>query len=110
MGAKSETLAGLTGMGDLIVTCESRHSRNRRAGVLIGKGYTPEEATREVRMVVEGIYSAKAALSLAQKYHVEIPIIEDVCHVLFDGMSAKDAAIDLMNRDRRVEYKNLEWE
>ena len=68
MGAKAETLAGLTGIGDLIVTCASKHSRNRKAGMLIGQGYTMDEATKEVKMVVEGIYSAKAARSLAQKY------------------------------------------
>lgn len=82
MGAKAETLFGLTGIGDLIVTCESRHSRNRKAGMLIGQGYTMDEATKEVKMVVEGIYSAKAALALAEKYDVRMPIIEEVNRVL----------------------------
>lgn len=110
MGAKFETLCGLTGIGDLIVTCESKHSRNRRAGMLMGQGYTMEEATAEVKMVVEGIYSAKAALALSQKYHVEMPIIEAVNHVLFDGKSAKEAVIELMGRDKRSENSNMEWE
>ena len=83
MGAHVETLCGLTGIGDLIVTCESKHSRNRKAGMLMGQGYTMQQATDEVKMVVEGIYSAKAALMLAKKYHVELPIIEEVNKVLF---------------------------
>ena len=78
MGAKYETISGLTGIGDLIVTCASRHSRNRKAGMLIGQGKTMEEATEEVQMVVEGIYSAKAAMGLSQKYQVPMPIIEQV--------------------------------
>lgn len=109
MGAHFETLCGLTGIGDLIVTCESRHSRNRRAGILIGKGYTMKEATDEVKMVVEGIYSAKAALALAQKYQVELPIIEAVNRVLFEDKSAKEAVSDLMLRERGAENRNLEW-
>lgn len=91
MGGKPETFSGLTGIGDLIVTCASMHSRNRRAGILIGKGYTMDEAMKEVKMVVEGVYSAKAALKLAEKYHVTMPIVEQVNEVLFDGKSAKDA-------------------
>ena len=76
MGGKFETFCGLSGIGDLIVTCASMHSRNRRAGILIGKGYTMEEAMKEVQMVVEGVYSAKAALALARKYYMAMPIIE----------------------------------
>ena len=76
MGARMETFYGLSGMGDLIVTCASVHSRNRKAGYLIGKGCTMKEAMDEVKMVVEGVYSAKAARSLAEKYEVEMPIIE----------------------------------
>lgn len=110
MGAKPETLAGLTGIGDLIVTCESKHSRNRRAGILIGQGATMEEATKEVKMVVEGIYSAKAALALAQKYHVEIPIVEAVNRVLFEHKSAKEAVTELMQREKRSESANLSWD
>lgn len=110
MGAKLETLCGLTGIGDLIVTCESKHSRNRRAGMLIGQGYTMQQAMDEVKMVVEGVYSAKAALALAGKYHVELPIIEEVNAVLFDDKSAKDAVTDLMIRERCSEFQQLEWE
>ncbi len=110
MGAHIETLNGLTGMGDLIVTCESRHSRNRKAGMLIGQGYTMKQATEEVKMVVEGIYSAKAALALAKKYDVELPIIEEVNKVLFEDKPAKEAVTDLMIRQKRVEHLNLEWE
>lgn len=110
MGAKLETLCGLTGIGDLIVTCESKHSRNRKAGMLIGQGYTMEQATREVKMVVEGVYSAKAALALARKYDVELPIIEEVNKVLFEDKPAKEAVTELMVREKRVEHLNLEWE
>lgn len=110
MGAKAETLSGLTGIGDLIVTCESKHSRNRKAGMLMGQGLTMEEATAEVKMVVEGIYSAKAALALAKKYEVEMPIIEGVNAVLFEHKSAKEAVAELMQRDKRTEHADLAWE
>ncbi|SFG11314.1 glycerol-3-phosphate dehydrogenase (NAD(P)+) [Lachnospiraceae bacterium C7] len=109
MGANSETLSGLTGIGDLIVTCESKHSRNRKAGMLMGQGLTMDEATKEVKMVVEGIYSAKAALALGRKYDVELPIIEEVNKVLFENKKAKDAVTDLMVRDKRSESSSLEW-
>lgn len=109
MGAKYETLSGLTGIGDLIVTCASKHSRNRKAGMLIGQGHTLEEATKEVQMVVEGIYSAKAAMALAQKYEVSMPIIEQVNEVLFADKPAKEAVMDLMLRDKKVEHADLEW-
>lgn len=109
MGAKYETLSGLTGIGDLIVTCASKHSRNRKAGMLIGQGYTLEEATKEVKMVVEGIYSAKAAMALAQKYEVSMPIIEQVNEVLFKDKPAKEAVMDLMLRDKKVEHIDLNW-
>jgi glycerol-3-phosphate dehydrogenase (NAD(P)+) len=110
MGARYETLSGLTGIGDLIVTCESKHSRNRKAGMLMGQGYTMEEATKEVKMVVEGIYSAKAALALAKKYDVQMPIIEVVNQVLFENKSAMEAVAELMQRDKRSEHADLEWE
>jgi len=110
MGAKSETLSGLTGIGDLIVTCESKHSRNRKAGMLIGQGYTMKQATEEVKMVVEGIYSAKAAIALAKKYGEDMPIIEAVNKVLFEDMPAKEAVHELMVRDKRAEHSDLEWE
>lgn len=109
MGASAETLNGLTGIGDLIVTCESKHSRNRKAGMLMGQGYTMEEATAEVKMVVEGIYSAKAALALAKKYDVQMPIIEGVNEVLFEGKSAREAVVELMQRDKKTEHTDMEW-
>lgn len=109
MGAKIETFYGLSGMGDLIVTCASVHSRNRKAGYLMGKGYTMKEAMDEVKMVVEGVYSAKAAKSLAEKYQVEMPIIEEVNKVLFENKPAADAVRDLMIRDKKVETPMLPW-
>ncbi len=109
MGGKFETFCGLSGIGDLIVTCASMHSRNRRAGILIGKGYTMEEAMKEVQMVVEGVYSAKAALALARKYYMAMPIIEQVNQVLFEGKPASEAVKELMLRDPREEDSGLTW-
>lgn len=109
MGAKFETISGLTGIGDLIVTCESKHSRNRRAGMLMGQGYTMQQAMDEVKMVVEGVYSAKAAIALARKYEVDMPIIEAVNQVLFENKAAKEAVVELMQRDKRAEHVDLEW-
>ncbi len=109
MGGMFETVNGLTGIGDLIVTCSSRHSRNRKAGVLIGQGMDVDAAMKEVRMVVEGVYSAKAALALGRKYDVELPIIEQVNAVLFDGASAKDAVETLMTRNKKAESELLSW-
>ncbi len=103
MGGKIETFLGLSGIGDLIVTCSSRHSRNRRAGVLIGQGKSVSEAMEEVQQVVEGVYSARAALALARKYHVDIPIIDQVNAVLFDGKPVGEAVSDLLLRDRKAE-------
>jgi glycerol-3-phosphate dehydrogenase (NAD(P)+) len=113
MGAKLETFCGLSGIGDLIVTCASMHSRNRRAGILIGQGKTMEEAMAEVKMVVEGVYSAKAAMGLAKKYNVELPIIEQVNEILFNGKDASTAVKDLMLRSKKVEVGHIEvtdWE
>lgn len=110
MGACEETLSGLTGIGDLIVTCQSRHSRNRKAGMLMGQGMSMEEATKEVKMVVEGIYSAKAALALAKKYQVSMPIIEGVNRVLFENEKASSVVESLMMRDKKSEHSTLEWE
>ena len=110
MGAKRETFYGLSGMGDLIVTCASIHSRNRKAGYLIGQGKTMEEAMKEVKMVVEGVYSARAARELAEKYEVEMPVVTEVNHVLFEGKSAAEAVMDLMLRDKKVEASMLPWE
>ncbi|MBQ8637987.1 MAG: NAD(P)H-dependent glycerol-3-phosphate dehydrogenase [Lachnospiraceae bacterium] len=111
MGGHPETFSGLSGIGDLIVTCTSMHSRNRRAGILIGQGKSMQEAMDEVQMVVEGVYSAKAALALGKKYGVSLPIIEQVNAVLFDGKSAKEALADLMGRDKTAEadFSSVEW-
>lgn len=86
------------------------HSRNRRAGILIGQGYTMEEATKEVQMVVEGVYSAKAAMGLAKKYNIQLPIIEQVNQVLFEGKKAADAVSDLMLRDKKIEIDDAMWQ
>lgn len=103
MGCNPDTFYGLTGLGDLIVTCESMHSRNRRAGILIGQGKSVQEAMDEVSMVVEGVYSAKAALGLAKTYRVELPIIEQMNLLLFEGKEARHALGDLMMRARKAE-------
>lgn len=110
MGGHSRTFHGLSGIGDLIVTCNSKHSRNRRAGVLIGKGYTLEEAVAEVKMVVEGAVSAKAALHLAKKYNIDMPIVEGVNAVLFEGKPASEELFKMMTRDLTYEYSDLQWE
>ena len=103
MGSKTETFYGLSGIGDLIVTCASIHSRNRRAGILIGQGKTMNEAMEEVKMVVEGVYSAKAGLKLAEKYGIVTPIIEQVNAVLFEGKEPALAVKELMLRDKKAE-------
>lgn len=110
MGGKAESFSGLTGIGDLIVTCASVHSRNRRAGVLMGQGKTMQEAMDEVQMVVEGVYSAKAAIKLAEKYGVSMPIIEQVNQVLFEDKSAAEAVKELMLREGRAELSTLTWD
>lgn len=108
-GGQAATFQGLTGIGDLIVTCASMHSRNRRAGILIGQGKTPDEAMKEVQQVVEGVFSAKAAKKLAEKYEIEAPIIDEVCAVLFENKQPAEAVRDLMLRDRKVEANDLDW-
>lgn len=110
MGGKMQTFSGLTGIGDLIVTCASMHSRNRRAGILIGQGKSMDEAMAEVKMVVEGVYSAKAAIALAKKYNVQLPIIEQVNLVLFEGKNAAEAVKDLMLRDKKIESFAIPFE
>ena len=103
MGCNVQTFAGLAGIGDLIVTATSMHSRNNRAGILIGKGESPEQAVKEVGMVVEGINALPAAMELAEKYHVEMPIAQTVNAIVKEGMSASDALRNLMSRDRKSE-------
>ena len=110
MGGQFETFCGLTGIGDLIVTCASMHSRNRRAGILIGQGKSAKEAMAEVKMVVEGVYSAKAAMGLSRKYNVDLPIIAEVNKILFENKPPKDVGRCLMNREKKDEHVGIEWE
>ncbi len=109
MGGKMETFSGLSGVGDLIVTCSSKHSRNRNAGYYIGQGMSMQEAMEKVAQVVEGVYSAKAALALAKKYEVEMPIVEQVNQILFEGKAPIKAVSDLFLRDKTRECGSLEW-
>ncbi|MBR4760763.1 MAG: NAD(P)H-dependent glycerol-3-phosphate dehydrogenase [Lachnospiraceae bacterium] len=109
MGGKQESFSGLTGIGDLIVTCSSMHSRNHRAGILIGQGKSYEEAMAEVKMVVEGVYAAKAAKGLAEKYNISMPIVTEVNAILFEGKNAKVALQELMFRDKKPEDSGLAW-
>ena len=110
MGGKAETFYGLSGIGDLIVTCASKHSRNRKAGYLIGQGKTMQEAMDEVQMVVEGVYSAKAAMGLSAKYGVDLPIISQVNKILFEGKNPGEAVRELMMRDKKIENGALSFE
>lgn len=110
MGGSLQTFSGLTGIGDLIVTCASVHSRNRKAGYLMGQGKSMQEAMDEVQMVVEGVYSARAAFRLSQKYGVSMPIVEAVNQVLFEGKRASEAVEELMMRQTRSENASLPWE
>ena len=103
LGGKIETFLGLTGMGDLIVTCTSMHSRNRRAGYLIGTGKTREEAVEEVGMVVEGIKACHAFYNLKEKLDVEMPITDALYKVLFEGKDAKKMVSELLERDKKAE-------
>ena len=104
MGGKAETFAGLTGIGDLVVTCTSGHSRNRRAGELVGQGFTIEEAMKQVNMVVEGVPTTKAGYALMQKYEVEMPILSAIYEALFEGQPVKETINSLMMRHRKDEH------
>ncbi len=105
MGVDINTFYGLTGIGDLIVTCASMHSRNRRAGILIGQGRSMQEAMDEVHMVVEGVYSAKAARALAEQYGVDMPIVAEVNRILFEGRDPRAAVDALMTRSSTSEVR-----
>ncbi len=105
MGANLDTFYGLSGIGDLIVTCTSMHSRNRRAGILIGQGNSLQDTLDKVHMVVEGVHCASAAYELGKKYEVEMPIINEAYKVLYNGKSPKQAISDLMCRDKKDEIK-----
>lgn len=110
MGADKDTVAGLSGVGDLIVTCTSMHSRNRRAGILIGQGKTPEQAMEEVGAVVEGYYATKSAWELAKKLQVEMPIIQAAYAVLYEGKEAAQVVSALLNRSKKPESENSGWQ
>lgn len=103
MGAESKTFYGLTGLGDLIVTCGSQHSRNRRAGKLIAEGYSVEETKKEIGMTIESIDNIDVAYSLAKKYNIEMPIVETVYNVLYHNLNPKDAVNILMTRELKAE-------
>ena len=103
MGAEEKTFYGLTGLGDLIVTCGSKHSRNRRAGEMIGKGFSIEEAKKEIGMTIESVDNIDVAYSLSKKYKIEMPIVETVYEVLYEGLKPKDAVDKLMTRTPKDE-------
>jgi glycerol-3-phosphate dehydrogenase (NAD(P)+) len=107
LGANLSTFSGLTGIGDLIVTCTSMHSRNRRCGIMIGEGMKPSEATKKVGMVVEGMYTTEAAFELAQQVGVEMPITEQIYHVINETTAAREAVLSLMSRQRKHETEEL---
>ena len=109
LGAQKDTFAGLSGVGDLIVTCTSMHSRNRRAGILIGQGKSVDEATKEVGAVVEGYYAAKSAWDLCQKQGIDMPIVHAAYEVLYEGASAREAVHNLLIRQRKAEPEDAGW-
>lgn len=107
MGARDTTFAGLSGIGDLIVTCTSMHSRNRRCGIMIGEGVEPKKAVENVGMIVEGVFTCSAAYALAQKHGVEMPIVESIYKVLNEGMDPKDSFNALMTRQKKHEVEPM---
>ena len=109
LGASKDTFTGLAGVGDLIVTCTSMHSRNRRAGILIGQGKSVDEAMKEVGAVVEGYYAAAAAYELCQRQGVDMPIVTAAYQCLYEGKSAKEAVRDLLGRQKRSEQEDAGW-
>ena len=109
MGANRDTFAGLAGVGDLIVTCTSAHSRNRQAGILIGQGMTADDAMRQVGAVVEGYYAAKSAAELADKYGVDMPIVKAACAVLYEGVTTPWVLEQLLNRSKKPESEDSGW-
>ena len=106
LGGRQATFAGLTGVGDLIVTCTSMHSRNHRCGILIGQGVEPHEAVKQIGAVVEGFYAAKTARELAHKHGVEMPITEAAYSVLYEGLTPAEAMRNLMNRNGKQETED----
>lgn len=107
MGANKNTFAGLTGIGDLIVTCTSMHSRNRRAGILIGQGEDLDKVVEKVGMVVEGIKTTKSAYELSMKYNVNMPITKEIYEVLYEGKDVKNSVFNLMLRDKKHELEDI---
>ena len=110
LGAHKDTVAGLSGVGDLIVTCTSMHSRNRRAGILIGRGKTPEQAMEEVGAVVEGYYATKSAYQLAKSLNVDMPIIQAAYAVLYEGREAAQVVSTLLHRSKKPESEDSGWQ
>jgi len=110
MGAKRSTFSGLTGLGDLFVTCNSSHSRNRYVGIMLGKGYPLEEITASMKMVAEGIKTTRAAYELSHKYGVNMPITDEVYNILFCKRSPQKAAENLMGREKRYEIEETVFE
>lgn len=109
MGANRDTFAGLAGVGDLIVTCTSVHSRNRRSGVLIGQGKTPAEAMQAVGAVVEGYYATRAAYTLSKQQGVDMPIVDAAYAVLYEGIDAEQAVRRLLARQKKSELEDSRW-
>lgn len=109
LGAQKDTFAGLAGVGDLIVTCTSMHSRNRRAGILIGQGKDPQTAMQEVGAVVEGYYAAKSAYELGKAQGIDMPITEAAYRVLYEGADVRKAVQSLLNRQRKAEHEDAGW-
>lgn len=110
LGAAPQTFHGLAGMGDLIVTCTSMHSRNRRCGILLGQGMSTEEATKKVGMVVEGIKTTKSAFELSRKFNVVMPITEKLYEVIYEGADPDQAVLSLMTRDKKEEIEEIFYE
>ena len=109
MGCREQTFGGLAGIGDLIVTCTSMHSRNRRAGILIGQGKSAQEAMQEVGAVVEGYYAARSAWELGQRQGIDMPITEAAYKLLYEGMPLQDAFSTLLQRQRKSESEDAGW-
>ena len=109
LGAHKETFTGLAGVGDLIVTCTSMHSRNRRAGILIGQGKSAQEAMKKVGAVVEGYYAAKSAYELGKAQGIDMPITEAAYKVLYENANVKDAVQSLLRRQRKAEPEDAGW-
>ena len=109
MGAKKETLAGLSGIGDLIVTCTSMHSRNNRAGILIGQGMTPKAAMDQVGAVVEGYYATKSAWEMCLRQGIDMPIVESAYRVLYENADPRQVVRSLLLRRRKAESEDISW-